>query len=85
MVRGIVLHSHMEMTEQEQLQKWVDAWKVAGPMMEKFRADDLAALTDEAAARQFASLTKGPMLYDMPDDGLIEQQRITQLLASWKS
>lgn len=70
----------MTMTEREMIKKRLDAWAVAGPLMEQFRAEDLRALTDETAVRQFISLSSGPRLYDAPDDGLIEQQRLAQLL-----
>lgn len=75
----------MEMTGREMIEKRLDAWPLAAPLMEQFRAEDLLALSDEAAARLFVGLTRGPILYDVPDDGLIEQQRITQMLATWKS
>jgi hypothetical protein len=75
----------MPMTEQEKLRRWADAWKSAGELMEKFRGEDLAILTDAEAARQFADLTKGILGSDMPDDGLLEQQRLFMKSSSWKN
>lgn len=71
----------MEMTKREKLQKWSDTWKVTGPLLEQFRADDLAGLTDKTAVEQFIGISCGPVFYDAPDDGLIKQQRLFQELA----
>lgn len=65
----------MEMTEREMLQKWVDTWKVTGPLMEQFRADDLARLTEEDRGRMFNEIMLWMPVTPRHDDGLIEQQR----------
>jgi hypothetical protein len=52
--------------------------------MEQFRAEDLQRLTDSDAVTQFIMLTDGPVLYDTPGDGFIEQQRLSQEMAACK-
>lgn len=70
------------MNEQQKLAQWVNAWRTAGPELERQREADvrmidtqtaLAGLSDcfELARRQ---------LSPRPDSGLVEQQRLFRKL-----
>ena len=61
--------------------RWVEQWRITGPMLEAFRAQELRAMTDEQAlAISEELLSAAPSPHDWRTDplnsGLIEQQRI---------
>jgi hypothetical protein len=78
--------SEKELTEKEKILKWIAAWRLAGPELERMKRQELRALTDKEAYEQaralFASVT-GDAWID-PDRrqslGLIEQQLLFQKL-----
>jgi hypothetical protein len=72
----------MEMTEREMIKKRLDAWALAAPLIEQFRVEDLRALTDEKSLWSFDAVTGDMLFPPRHDDGLIEQQRLFQKLAS---
>jgi hypothetical protein len=65
---------------QEEAREFVERWRKAGPELEKFRRQELRALTD-ADARKFFSAVLEIADYHRQNrqtSGLVEQQRIFQ-------
>lgn len=58
------------------IKKRLDAWAVAGPLMEQFRVEDLRVLTDEKSLWSFDAVTGTLVFPPRDDEGLIEQQRL---------
>jgi hypothetical protein len=70
--------------EREQIQRWVNAWKRAGPELERIREEEVRATNTMAAFEAFKGMAllaaqKGP---PKPFSGLVEQQRWFRLLAA---
>ncbi len=72
----------MDEREKELTKRWIETWRVAGPLLEKIRDEELAAMTEEQAR------TASDAVLSMTDyehwiaperresSGLIEQQRL---------
>lgn len=68
-----------EITERNR--RWVEQWRITGPMLEDFKRQELQAMTEEQArAASEMLLAAAPSPHDWCPDplssGLIEQQRI---------
>jgi hypothetical protein len=60
------------------MQRWLDNWRVVGPLLEQERAERLAAMTDEEAqelTRDLLALWRPSELDDMGAE-LVAQQRL---------
>ena len=71
----------MKRDETEANRRWVEQWRVTGPLLEHIRIEELRKMTDEEG-REIAEriLEAAPMANEWSPDplssGLIEQQRI---------
>jgi hypothetical protein len=70
--------------KQEAERRWVETWKVAGPELERIRAHELRAMTEEQAAALSEGLGFDPENVWVPTErseshGLVEQQRLFML------
>ena len=70
--------------EQEALRRWVETWKIAGPELERIRAQELRAMTEEQAAALSEGLGFDPeniwlSAERSESNGLVEQQRLFML------
>lgn len=72
----------MEYTEQQwaDMRRWVAQWKETGPLLEQFKAEELAAMTDEDSVKAFNALDcDQSLVWRSPErtnaNGMIEQQR----------
>ena len=73
----------MEYTEQQRadMRRWVDIWKETGPILERIKAEELAAMSEEEGVRAFNSLDCNlDLIWRSPErtnaEGMIEQQRL---------
>ena len=71
----------MASSETDLIKRWINAWKAAGPELERMRADELSTMTEEQSALLFDALDFDPDQIWVPEDrvnsvGLIEQQRL---------
>ena len=71
-------------TEQEAMRRWVETWKIAGPELERIRAEELRAMTESQAAALSEGLGFDPENVWLTAErsesrGLIEQQRLFML------
>jgi len=67
----------MTEAEKTQAQKWVDNWKILGPILEKMRDEDIR-VTDTMAMIQTSNLLFRDAVKNFPpleESGLVEQQR----------
>ena len=59
---------------------WVEQWRMAGPLLERVRYEELRAMTDDEAARAFESLAELACDDNHPTSrttsGFVEQQRL---------
>ncbi len=68
-------------SEKELVRQWVEKWKVVSEEMDRLKTEELRALTEEEAARQFNCMDLPEALLWTPEErvnssGLVEQQRI---------
>lgn len=71
----------MKRDETEANRRWVEQWRVTGPLLEKIRIEELRNMTDEECREIAESILKAAPRANgwSPDpltSGLIEQQRI---------
>jgi hypothetical protein len=61
-----------------QIRRWVDRWKAAGPVLERIREEDLQGVSTVAAIQAFSGLVFAALKEKPaePESGLVEQQRI---------
>ena len=72
----------VELSEKEKILRWIAAWKIAGPELEKEKRIELRAMTDVEALRRVnlvmnsraRSAREGALF--RTTSGLVEQQRI---------
>jgi hypothetical protein len=59
------------------MQRWVDAWKRAGPELEKMREEDVRNASAQRAVKAFSGLLDHALKKSPPEptSGLVEQQR----------
>jgi len=71
----------MESREKQDIRRFIDAWRVAGPFLERERAERLRAMSDDECRRVIERIFGGPVpaAVDRPC-GLIEQQRLFRKL-----
>jgi len=64
--------------EREQMKAWVENWKRAGPLLERFRHEELRQLRHEDSLEMIDGLLQIGYQHrsDEPTSGLVEQQRI---------
>lgn len=67
------------MTSEEKMKRWVDAWKVAGPELERIKQEELRAMDEARSAEIFNKLASGWVDNWSPsgletDQGLVIQQ-----------
>lgn len=68
-------------TDKERMRRYLENWKVVSAEIDRLKAIELRALTEEESAEQFNGLDCDPSLYWIPEEritssGLVEQQRI---------
>ncbi len=65
------------------MKRWVEAWKRAGPELEKMREEDVRNADTQRAVRAFSGLVANAVKKFPPEpaSGLVEQQRWFMLLA----
>ena len=62
--------------------RWVQAWKEAGPELERIRREELRRLDTQVVSQRTIELLCGPADYEVPPrkpqptSGLVEQQRL---------
>jgi hypothetical protein len=63
--------------EREMIKRWIEAWKAAGPELEKMRAEDIRSADTALAIEQLADAFASALYLHRPrpDSGLVEQQR----------
>jgi hypothetical protein len=68
--------------EKQQLKQWVETWKRAGPELERFRYEELRALTHEQSMAAIQDLLELGYQFARPrqTSGLVEQQRLFRKL-----
>jgi hypothetical protein len=68
------------MIESDGRKAWVEHWKRIGPVLERVRHDELRAMSEEASARAFVSLSEFALDAPHPTprltSGFVEQQRL---------
>ncbi len=71
----------MDETTRQDMRRFVDRWRVAGPALEGQRLDELLCLTDDEARRMTLDLFRlwRPSDYDDFGAELVEQQRVLGL------
>ncbi|MFW6161186.1 MAG: hypothetical protein ACODAJ_00360 [Planctomycetota bacterium] len=64
--------------EREQVKAWVEAWKRAGPLLERIRHEELRRLRHEDSLEVIDGLLQMGYQHgrDEPTSGLVEQQRV---------
>ena len=68
----------MSATEQENSRRWMQAWRVAGPLLEQIRAEEIRA-TDTVRAMEMLDDAFSSAIWLNPPrtgSGLVEQQEI---------
>jgi hypothetical protein len=61
------------------IRKWAEHWKRVGPLLEKFRHEELRAMTDADVVRAFDALSgfvaELPPEVSRPSSGFVQQQQ----------
>jgi len=72
----------MDNTDREQLRRWVQCWKAAGPRLAEMRQRELEAADTQRAMLNLADAFESCRLHfrPAPTSGLIEQQALFQRL-----
>jgi len=72
----------MSTQDQEQLRAWSEAWKSAGPELEKIRRQGIRCADTRSAIESLDAAFKSAMLHFSPEpySGLVDQQRLFQRL-----
>ena len=70
--------SAMDEAEREPMKAWVENWKQVGPLLERFRHEELRSFRHEDNIELIDSLLQIGYRHrrDEPTSGLVEQQRI---------
>lgn len=68
--------------KRETTAEWVARWRTLGPLLERERAADFAAMDLSASIRRFDGVLQSSLRLHPPssDSGLIEQQRLFRRL-----
>jgi hypothetical protein len=68
----------MTSEEKELARRWVEAWKTAGPELERIRREEIKATDTKRDLRVFAGLATWALEQQPPasSSGLVEQQRL---------
>ena len=68
----------MDEREKQQILRYIETWRVAGPLLEEERRARLRAMTDEEARETIAALFFGDVTPPggRRESGLVEQQRL---------
>jgi len=69
---------HMTPEQLELGKKWAQQWRVAGPLLEQFARDELAAMDEDRRLEDMVSLFELGHQFRQPRNtsGLVEQQRL---------
>jgi hypothetical protein len=72
----------MDPHDKRQLQTWAEAWKAAGPELEKIRQQEIRNADTRLAITSLDAAFKSAMLHfsPAPYSGLVDQQRLFQRL-----
>lgn len=69
----------MDPAEHEAIRRWVEQWRIAGPMLEQIKTQALRAMTEEegrlAAERVMEAVPLPRLEPETATSGLVEQQR----------
>ena len=68
----------MTATDQENARRWMQAWKVAGPLLEEIRAEEIRATDTVKAMEMLDDAFSSAVWLNQPriGSGLVEQQEI---------